>query len=150
MDDEHNLAISAVRRQIDSLSANEFMVELDGVRVGGVFRVTGLIPFKLDVKPTLTKRVRDPFKLTKMVQRDPENPFNRWVKDTVAARDDIVRPTRQLAVIAVDDDTEVRRWLIKDAWIAEVSYSDFNSGSNELIEETLVIYYEDIEELWIG
>ena len=150
MDEVNNLAVSAVRRQIDSLSANEFAVEIDSTRVGGVFRVTGLIPFKLDVKPTLTKRVREPFKLTKMVQRDPENPFNRWVKDTVAARDDIVRPTRQLAVIAVDDGTEVRRWLIKDAWIAEVSYSDFNSGSSELIEETLVIYYEDIEEIWIG
>lgn len=150
MDNATNLAVSTVNRQIDSLSANEFAVELDGARVTGIFRVTGLIPFKLDVKPTLTKRVRDPFKLTKMVQRDPENLFNRWVKDTVAARDDIVRPTRQLAVIAIDDGTEIRRWLIKDAWIAEVSYSDFNSGSSELIEETLVIYYEDIEEQWIG
>ncbi|MBE0691289.1 MAG: phage tail protein [Anaerolineae bacterium] len=150
MDNETNLAVSTTRRQIDSLSANEFAVELDGVSVTGIFRVTGLIPFKLDVKPTLTKRVRDPFKLTKMVQRDPENPFNKWVKETVVARDDIVRPTRQLAVIAVDDGTEIRRWFVKDAWIAEVSYSDFNSGSSELIEETLVIYYEDIEEHWIG
>jgi len=150
MENASNLAVSTVNRQVDSLSANEFAVELDGARVTGIFRVSGLIPFKLDVKPTLTKRVRDPFKLTKMVQRDPESPFNRWVKDTVAARDDIVRPTRQLAVIAIDDGTEVRRWFIKDAWIAEVSYSDFNSGSSELIEETLVIYYEDIEEQWIG
>ncbi|MCC6615051.1 MAG: phage tail protein [Anaerolineae bacterium] len=150
MDSETNLAVSTVNRQIDSLSANEFAVELDGGGVTGVFRVSGLIPFKLDVKPTLTKRVRDPFKLTKMVQRDPENPFNRWVQDTVAARDDIVRPTRQLAIVAIDDGVEVRRWLVKEAWIAEVSYSDFNSGSSELIEETLVIHYEDIEEHWIG
>jgi hypothetical protein len=136
--------------QIDSLSANEFVVEIEGERVSGIFRVSGLTPFKLEVKPTLTKRVKDPFKLTKMVQRDPEHPFNRWLRDTTAARDDIVRPVRTLAVIAIDDGVETRRWVIKGAWIAEVSYTDFNSGSRELIEETLVIHYEDIEDYWMG
>jgi hypothetical protein len=57
---------------------------------------------------------------------------------------------RTLAVIAIDDGVETRRWVIKGAWIAEVSYTDFNSGSRELIEETLVIHYEDIEDYWMG
>ncbi len=135
-------------RQIDSLSANEFAVELDGERVSGIFRVSGLAPFKLDVKPTLTKRIKDPFKVTKMVQRDPENPFNRWLRETTAARDDIVRPTRTLEIIALDDGVETRRWIVKGAWIAEVTYSDFNSGSSELIEETLTLHYDDIEDRW--
>ena len=136
------------QRHVDSLSANEFAVELEGVRVSGIFRISGLSPFKLDVKPTLTKRIKDPFKLTKMVQRDPENPFNRWLRETTSSRDDIVRPTRTLAIIALDDGVETRRWIIKGAWIADVAYSDFNSGSSELIEETLTLYYEDIEDRW--
>ncbi|OWY60531.1 hypothetical protein B7486_68665, partial [cyanobacterium TDX16] len=121
---------------------------LDGERLQGVFRVSGLLPFKLDVKPSLTKLVRDPFKLSKMVQRDPQLPFNRWLRDTVASRDDIVRPTRTLEIVAVDDGKETRRWTVKEAWISEISYSEFNTGSSDLIEETVIIHYDDIEESW--
>jgi hypothetical protein len=144
MADETN----ALAVHIDSLSANEFEVLIDGERLQGVFRVSGMIPFKLEVKPSLTKIVRNPFKLSKMVQRDPELAFNRWIRETIAARDDIVRPTRTLAILAVDDGVETRRWTVKEAWISEISYSDFNSGSSDLIEETVTIHYDDIEEKW--
>ncbi len=142
-DENTSLAI-----RIDSLSANEFAVLLDGERVQGIFRVSGLLPFKLEVKPSLTKLVRDPFKLSKMVQRDPNLPFNRWLRETIAARDDIVRPTRTIDLLAVDDGVEIRRWTISDAWISEINYSDFNSASSDLIEETLTIHYDDIRETW--
>jgi hypothetical protein len=137
-------------QQIDSLSANEFTVELEDQRLSGIFRISGLAPHKFEVKPSLTTRVRDPFKLTKMVQRDPQNPMNVWLRETIAAREDFVRPTRTLSIIALDDGVETRRWIVKGAWISEVSYSDFNSGSSELIEETLVIQYSDIDQLWVG
>jgi len=139
---------STLAVHIDSLSANEFEVLLDGERMQGVFRVSGLLPFKLDVKPSLTKLVRDPFKLSKMVQRDPALPFNQWLQETFAARDDIVRPTRTLEIVAVDDGHETRRWTVKEAWISEISYSDFNTGSSDLIEETVTIHYDDILVSW--
>ncbi len=138
----------AIVVHVDSLSANEFEVLLDGERLQGVFRVSGLLPFRLDVKPSLTRLVRDPFKLSKMVQRDPQLPFNQWLQETVSAREDIVRPTRTLEIVAVDDGHETRRWTVKEAWISEISYSDFNSGSNELIEETVTVHYDDIIISW--
>jgi hypothetical protein len=134
--------------QIDSLTANEFAVELEGERISGVFRVTGLTPFKLDVKPSLTKIVRDPFKISKMVQRDPNSIFNRWLQETTRSREDIVRPTRRLAVVALDEGIETRRWEIIGAYITEVAYSEFNSGSRDLVEEVLTIMYERVEEVW--
>jgi T4-like virus tail tube protein gp19 len=134
--------------QIDSLSANEFEVRLNGEKISGVFRISGLIPFKLEVKPSLTKIVREPFKLAKMVQRDPQLPFNRWLRETIAANDDIVRPTRTLEILAIDDGEETRRWIVQGAWIAEITYSDFNTASSELIEETVSIHYDDIIETW--
>lgn len=134
--------------ELDSLTANEFAVEIEGERVGGIFRVTGLTPFKLDVKPSMTKIVRDPFKIAKIVQRDPNHPFNRWLQDTARSREDIVRPTRRLAIIALDEGTETRRWDIVGAYISEVAYSEFNTGSRELVEEVLTIMYERIEEVW--
>ncbi|HLU11447.1 MAG TPA: phage tail protein, partial [Oceanobacillus sp.] len=67
----------------------------------------------------------------------------------VQAKDDIVRPLRTLEIIALDDGVETRRWKIKGAWISEISYSDFDSGSSELVQETLVIHYEDVEETWM-
>lgn len=149
MPDETISTASPTGQAIDSLSANEFAVEIEGTRATGIFRVSGLVTFKLDVKPSLTKVVRDPFKIVKMVQRDPNLPFNRWVRETVQVKDDIVRPLRTLEIIALDDGVETRRWKIKGAWISEISYSDFDSGSSELVQETLVIHYEDVEETWM-
>ena len=139
---------SALVKHIDSLSANEFEVLLDGERVQGVFNVSGLLPFKLEVKPSITKLVRDPFKLSKMVQRDPDLPFNRWLRETIEAKDDIARPMRRVEILAIDDGEEIRRWIVTGAWISEISYSDFSSSSSELIEETLTLHYEDISETW--
>jgi hypothetical protein len=134
---------------VDSLMANEFEVEIEGESVNGVFKVSGFIPFKLEVKPTnALKLLYDPFKISKMVQRDPNLPFNRWVQETINAGSDLVRPTRTLTLVAVDDGMPVRRWVVKDAWITEIAYSDFNSSAGELVEETLTIRYESVEASW--
>lgn len=136
--------------QIDSLSANEFQVYLNEDVVPGVFRVSGFIPFKLEVRPGVSKVVREPFKLAKMVQRDPALPFNRWLQETLAGKQDIVRPTRTLVIVALDDGVESRRWTVTGAWISEISYSDFNSASGELVEEVVTIHFDDIQETWVG
>jgi hypothetical protein len=134
---------------VDSLVANEFAVEIEGERVSGIFRVSGLISFKLDVRTTTSLKIlHEPFKIVKMVQRDPNNPFNRWLRETVDAKDDILRPKRSLAIIAIDDGVETRRWTVREAWISEVGYSEFNTASSEMVEETLTIQYEVIEESW--
>lgn len=142
---------SANLQVVDSLCANEFAVEVDGQRVSGILRVSGLTSFKLEVKTTTSlKQLFDSFKVVKMVQRDPNLPINRWIRETIAAKADIVRPTRTLTVIALDDGVETRRWTAPNAWISEISYSDFNTGSPELVEETLVIQHDGIEESWPG
>jgi tail tube protein gp19 len=133
---------------VDSLSANEFAVEIDGDRVTGVFRISGFIAFKMDVKPGLTKVVHEAFKIAKMVQRDGNNVFNRWVRETIQAKDDIARPKRRLDLIAIDDGVETRRWTMAGAWISQIAYSDFNSSSGELVEEILTIEHQEVEESW--
>lgn len=141
--------ISNSIQSIDSLSANEFAVELEGEPITGVFRLTGLVSFKLDVKATTSlKLTQEPFKLVKMVQRDPHVAVNRWIQDTVKAQADIVRPTRILTIMAIDNGVEVRRWTVNGAWISEISYSDFDMSSGDLVEETLTIHYEKIAESW--
>lgn len=135
---------------IDSLSANEFEVYLEGEKVPGVFRVSGFVPFKLEVKPGVTKVVSEPFQITKMVQRDPHLPVNVWIRETIAAKKDIARPMRDLTLVALDDGVETRRWTVTKAWIGELRYSDFNSASSELVEETLVVHYDDVQEVWAG
>ncbi len=136
-------------KAVDSLSANEFAVELDGERVDGIFRVSGLVTFKLETKATTAlKPLKEPFKVVKMVQRNPNAPFNNWLRETVTAKADIVRPTRTLVIIAVDDGVEIRRWTVNGAWISEIGYSEFNTGSGELVEEYLTIQWESIDESW--
>ena len=130
---------------VDSLCANEFDFEIEGESVTGMFRVTGLTPFKLDDDGNPVKL---PFEVAKMVERDGNNAFNKWLRETIANRDSGVRPTRNIAVIAVDDGVETRRWTAKGAWIKEIRYSSFDSASFEMVEEIFTIMYDSIEETW--
>lgn len=136
---------------IDSLSAHEFELELDGEKISGILRISGFVPFKLDIKSApLLKQIQEPFKVVKMVNRDPNAPFNRWIRETLSAKADMVRPRRTLTLIAVDDGVEMRRWTITGAWLCEIGYSDFNSGSAELVEETLTIQSDAVSISWPG
>jgi len=148
MTDQALLSTPTGVQAIDSLSANEFAVEIDGERVTGVFRISGFIAFKMDVKPGLNKVVNETFKIAKMVQRDGDNAFNRWIQETIQAKDDIARPKRRLDIIAIDDGLETRRWTMVGAWISQIAYSDFNSSSGELVEEILSIEHQEIEQDW--
>lgn len=129
--------------QIDSLIANEFAFEISGEAVSGVFRVGNLVTYATDDEG---KRVKPNFEVSKMVERDGNNAFNSWLRETTDARDSDDSPRRDITVVAVDDGVETRRWTAKNAWIKSVSYSDFDSSSFEMIAETFVIGYDDIEE----
>ena len=61
---------------------------------------------------------------------------------------DLSRPSRTLEILAIDDGEETRRWTITGAWISEIAYSDFNTASGDLIEETVTIHYDEISERW--
>ncbi|TVR20767.1 MAG: hypothetical protein EA396_09840 [Anaerolineaceae bacterium] len=130
--------------QLDSLVGNEFEVSIEGETVSGVFRIDNFITFKWDA--ATGERVHEPFRLVKMVQRDPENAVNRWLRQTVAP--DANRPRRELTIRAVDDGTETRRWVVKGAWVGQVQYNVFDSASSEMVEEIITVYYDAIEESW--
>lgn len=126
---------------VDSLVANEFEIHIDNQPMLGVFRVDGMVTFKLD---EAGKRVHQPFRIIKMVQRDANNPFNSWLRATIAANGD--KPRRTVTVMAVDDGIETRRWIFKGAWIQQVEYSAFDTASHDMVEEIVTIYYDSLEE----
>ena len=133
-------------RSTDGLLANEFALEIDDQRVSGILALRGLVAFRLDVRSTTSiRKLQEAFQITRIVQRDPQHPCNVWVRETFAAGEDIVRPARTLRLLALDEAGEARRWTVRDAWISEVRYSDFDSSSSDILEETLTIQYEDIE-----
>ncbi len=131
---------------IDGQLAREFALEIDGQRVTGILAIRGLVAFRLDVRTTTAiRKLQEPFKITRMVQLDPQHPCNVWVRETFDAGEDIVRPARTLCLLALDKGVETQRWTVYDAWISEVGYSDFDSSSSDILEETLTIQYEDVE-----
>ena len=131
---------------IDGQLAKEFALEIDGQRVSGILAIRGLVAFRLDVRTTTAiRKLQEPFKITRMVQLDPQHPCNVWVRETFDAGEDIVRPARTLCLLALDKGVETQRWTVYDAWISEVGYSDFDSSSSDILEETLTIQYEDVE-----
>jgi phage tail-like protein len=136
-------------KHIDSLSANEFRVEIGGQVVDGIFKIIGLSAFKLEVNQSSSpKALKDPIQIIKMVRRDPNDIVNRWMRESITSHTDIKRVTRTVEVVAVDDGKEIRRWQIKGAWISGISYSEFNSGSGELVEETLTLQWDSVETVW--
>lgn len=132
-------------KTVDSLIANEFEVEIDGHKVGAVFRVSGLVSFTADESG---QRSKPPFEISKMVERDANSPFNAWLRETLEQRDNTERPRRNVTVVAVDDGVVTRRWTAHKAWISEVRYSEFDTASFEMVAEIFRIHYEDITEEW--
>ena len=133
-------------KALDSLSANEFHVEIDGATATGIFGVSGIFSRCVDLGAG--RLVNPPITITKMVQQDPEIPFNQWTRETLA--NPTTRITRQVAVVAMDEGGETRRWVFKDAWISDISFSDFDMSRDALVEERLVIQHHGVEEIWPG
>lgn len=133
-------------KAIDSLSANEFQVEIDGEMATGIFGVSGLHIRSVDL--TAGRLVHRPLTITKMVQQNPDLAFNRWTRETLA--NPTTKVTREIAVVAIDDGAEVRRWVYAEAWISDIAFSDFDTGSDTLIEEQLTIQHSGVEEIWPG
>ncbi len=132
----------------DSLSANEFIVEINGQRVTGVFAVSGVSSYMLkmqDGKPVGMDF--PPITITKMVQQDPNLPFNQWTRETVSARGTRL-PTRDIAIVAMDEGVETRRWIYRNCWISAIQFSDFDTALDFLIEEKITIQHGGVEEVW--
>ncbi len=134
----------------DSLSANEFVVEINTERVTGVFAVSGVSSYMLkmqDGKPVGMDF--PPITLTKMVQQNPNLAFNQWTRETVAARGTRL-PTRDISIIAMDEGIETRRWIYRNCWISAIQFSDFDTALDFLIEEKITIQHGGVEEVWPG
>lgn len=129
--------------ELDSLSANEFKVELDGQEIQGVFRVSGFKPFDFVNTGTSSSLV-----LTRMVQRNANNPFNKWVRESISTLGMDVNPTRSLVIVFIDDEVEIRRYTLTGAYIASLSYSDLDTSKTELVEEITTIQYASVEVTW--
>lgn len=131
---------------VDSLSANEFHVEINGTLASGIFGVSGLHIRSVDL--SAGRLVHQPLTITKMVQQNPKLPFNAWTRETLA--NPTTKVTREIAVVAMDEGRETRRWVYQNAWISDIAFSEFNTGRDELIEERLTIQHNGVTEIWPG
>jgi hypothetical protein len=137
-------------QSVDSLSSNEFVIEVNGERITGVFAVSGLSSYCLKMEDGRPVGMDfPPIMITKMVQQDPNLAFNRWTRETVAARGTKL-PTRDVSIIAMDEGVETRRWIYRNAWISKIAFSDFDTGLDFLIEEKITVQHGGVEEVWPG
>lgn len=133
---------------VDSLSSNEFVVEIAGERATGIFSVSGLSSYSLKLEAGKPVGLEyPPLVITKMVQQDASLQFNQWTRETVAARGTRL-PTRDVAVVAMDEGVETRRWIYRNCWISNIEFSDFDTDKEFLIEERITIQHGGIEEVW--
>jgi hypothetical protein len=122
---------------VDSLSAHEFKVEINGQEVSGIFAVQGLTSFS-------STGAFPPLTITKMVQQGAEQPFNAWIRETEAGEEAV----RDVAIVAMDEGKETRRWVYRAAQIIHVGYSDFDTGRSELVEERVTLKADAVDVIW--
>lgn len=131
-------------KAVDSLSANEFHVEIDGEIATGIFGVSGIHIRSVDL--AAGRLIHRPVTITKMVQQQPDLPFNVWTRETL--ENPTSKITRELAIVAMDEGVQTRRWVYQNAWISDISFSDFDTSREELVAETLVIHHTGVQEIW--
>ncbi|MBN1965256.1 MAG: hypothetical protein JW910_11465 [Anaerolineae bacterium] len=124
-------------KAVDSLSAYEFTVEINGETISGIFSVSGLTSYRED-------EIYPPLIIAKMVQQNPNSIFNKWARETVAGKMSV----RDVAIVAVDEGVETRRWVYKNSYITAIDFSTFDTASSELVEERVTIKAERVEEHW--
>lgn len=129
---------------LDSLTANEFAIEIGGQRASGIFSVQGLVSFRRDSAAAQASTAFEPILISKAVQRDPQLPFNTWLLETLTAKD-APAPRRDLTILAIDDGVTIRQWKLRGCCITEVRYSDFDTAKSDLVSEVLTIQFEQVE-----
>ena len=123
-------------KALDSLSANEFHVEIDGTTATGIFGVSGIFSRSVDL--SAGRLVNPPITITKMVSRtgDPLQPVDG---ETLA--NPTTRVTRQVAVVATDEAAKPGAGSSKTPGSATSRSRTSTPSRDALVEERLVIQH---------
>ena len=136
-----------------------FRLEMDGTPQKGILQIVEFTPYKsglrgmandeaMAVQRVFTRYVTPPFKIIRTADYDEASRLNRWVEDSLRARNagaDPASKARNLDIILLKGTEEKLTFHVKGAWISEISYSDLDRAAAGKLKETLIIESSSID-----
>lgn len=144
----------AFPEKTDSAAAWNFGLQIDGVMVEYLSKVTGLerkqsvIESKQNSKQGRPHTAKGPgapeageCEITRASTND--NAFSKWIKDSFEGKMGAAR--KNATIIQMDyQNNPVRRFNLRNAWCSTQKFDDLEAGSNSPLSETITITYEEM------
>lgn len=141
----------------DYLTAHNFAIQIDGVQCAYVSKLSGM-SLEQDVIEHVQNTAQGQPKISKMpgitkggevtVTRgaDENQDFKNWIKASLQGNMTLAR--KNISIIAMDSlGNPQKRYNLTNAWCKKIAYSDMEAGAASPNEQTVVITYEDLDEV---
>lgn len=145
----------------ESYRANEFFLEIEGVRSPGVSKVSGLSEGEIDTieqpdggtnhvyKVAATKIKFEPLTIERYVDGSNEDGrFQQWFRDSF----DLNTTTnggsskrRNGAITKLHNGKPTMIFSFKNAWVKSSKFTDLEAGSTGLMKQTIILEHEGLE-----
>ncbi|RKS70945.1 phage tail-like protein [Actinomadura pelletieri DSM 43383] len=139
----------------DSAVSHNFGIQIDGVMVEYVHRVTGLgqrqdvIEFKQNTaqgEPVTAKMpgVPQAGECTIVRAATGSSAFTEWIKKSFEG--DMSSARKDATIIMMDyQQNPVRRFNLRNAWCSDQQFDDLEAGGTSPVTETITITYEEMK-----
>jgi len=141
----------------DSLTAHNFTIQIDGIVCAWFSQISGLgksvevishVQNNQQGSPKVSKSpgISKGGEVTLTRGSDSTEEFNAWVEEGVSGNMAVAR--KNISVIYMDyTGSPIKRFNLTNAWACDHKYGDLEAGSNNHVNETITITYEDIKEV---
>ncbi|MCF2127486.1 phage tail protein [Streptomyces sp. NPDC005047] len=139
----------------DSLTANNFGLQIDGVMVEYLAEVSGLSQEQDVIKypqnnsatgkaetAVLPGNKKDG-QCTVVRGMTQSSSFNQWINDSMNGRMSTAR--KNASIILMDyEDNPVKRYNLRNAWCSKIDASTVKAGDTSALTETVTIVFEEL------
>ncbi|MDT0616255.1 phage tail protein [Streptomyces lancefieldiae] len=142
--------------QGDSLTGNNFGLQIDGVMVEYLAEVNGLTIEQDVIKHVQNNSATGKLETAVMPGNKKDGQctvvrgmtqsasFTQWINDSINGR--MASARKNASIILMDaEDTPVKRYNMRNAWCSKIDASSLKAGDTAALTETVTIVFEEME-----
>ncbi|MFJ8543080.1 phage tail protein [Streptomyces sp. NPDC093586] len=142
--------------QGDSLTGNNFGLQIDGVMVEYLAEVNGLTIEQDVIRHVQNNSATGKLETAVMPGNKKDGQctvvrgmtqsasFTQWINDSINGR--MASARKNASIILMDaEDTPVKRYNMRNAWCSKIDASSLKAGDTSALTETVTIVFEEME-----
>ncbi|WP_217146373.1 phage tail protein [Streptomyces sp. AC627_RSS907] len=142
--------------QGDSLTGNNFGLQIDGVMVEYLAEVSGLTIEQEVIRHVQNNSATGKLEVAVMPGNKKDGQctvvrgmtqsasFTQWINDSINGR--MASARKNASIILMDaEDTPVKRYNLRNAWCSKIDASSLKAGDTSALTETVTIVFEEVE-----